>query len=99
MTRALLWGAAIGAGALLMASGPAYAQEEILYRVRAGDSNYCHLKFPAIRPDTLTANRPVLKDPSSGDIVDFYGPCDYNPTGKAEVQAQRDAQQRRLVEE
>ena len=33
--------------------------------------SYCHLKFPAIREETLSWDRPVLKDPSSGDIIDF----------------------------
>ncbi len=52
----------------------------------AGD--YCHLKFPAIRERTLSSAQPVLKDPSEGDIIDFYGPCDHDPLGKEEVKAQ-----------
>ena len=40
---------------------------------------YCHLKFPAIRERTLGWSRPVLKDADSGDIIDFYGPCDHDP--------------------
>jgi hypothetical protein len=51
--------------------------------------SYCHLSFPAIREETLAGDRPVLKDPSSGDIIDFYGPCDTDPLGKDQVQAQR----------
>jgi hypothetical protein len=31
----------------------------------------------------------VLKDASDGDIVDFYGPCDYDPLGQQEVMRQR----------
>jgi len=50
---------------------------------------YCHLKFPTIREDTLFSDRPELKDPSDGDIRDFYGPCDYDPLGKEEVLRQR----------
>ena len=50
---------------------------------------YCHLTFPAIREDTLAGNRSVLKDPSSGDIVDFYGPCDTDPRGRGQIQAQK----------
>jgi hypothetical protein len=50
---------------------------------------YCHLTFPAIREDTLSWDRPVLKDPSEGDIVDFYGSCDHDPLGKEEVASQR----------
>jgi hypothetical protein len=51
--------------------------------------SYCHLTFPAIREDTLSSNRPVLKDPSEGDIIDFYGSCDHDPLGKDEIQSQR----------
>ncbi len=74
-----------------------WAQAEgILFRARVGESNYCHLRFPAIREDTLGSARPILKDPSSGDIIDFYGPCDYDPTGKEAVRAQKLAEQRRF---
>jgi hypothetical protein len=51
--------------------------------------SYCHLRFPAIREDTLSSNRPVLKDPSEGDIIDFYGSCDYDPLGKDEINSQK----------
>ena len=78
---------------------PVQAQAEgILFKVEMPGTNYCHLKFPAIREETLSWNRPVLKDvkdAATGDVIDFYGPCDYDPTGKAAVQAQRhDAQHR-----
>jgi hypothetical protein len=32
----------------------------------------------------------------AGKIIDFYGPCDYDPTGPAEVQAQRNRLLREL---
>ena len=51
--------------------------------------SYCHLTFPAIREDTLSANRPVLKDPSEGDIIDFYGSCDHDPLGEDTINYQR----------
>jgi hypothetical protein len=80
---------------------PVEAQDGILFKLRAGSSNYCHLKFPAIREETLSSNRPVLKDASkdasTGDIIDFYGPCDYDPAGRAAVQAQRNEQQHRWI--
>jgi hypothetical protein len=78
---------------------PVEAQEGILFKAQLPGTNYCHLKFPAIREDTLSSRRPVLKDASkdarTGDIIDFYGPCDYDPTGRAAVQAQRIDQQHR----
>ena len=42
----------------------------------AGD--YCHLKFAAIREETLGSPYPVLKDANEGDIVDFYGSCNHD---------------------
>ena len=51
--------------------------------------SYCHLKFPAIDESTLSSAHPVLKDASSGDIVDFYGSCDHDPLGKDEIWRQR----------
>jgi hypothetical protein len=86
--------AVVSVGVLGMNLLPAEAADGILYKVQAGNTNYCHLKFPAIREDTLHMDRPVLKSPSTGDIVDFYGPCDYDPTGKAALQTQRIQEQR-----
>jgi hypothetical protein len=37
---------------------------------------------------TLSWDRPEL-DADAGRIIDFYGPCDYDPTGVAEIRAQR----------
>jgi hypothetical protein len=38
----------------------------------------------------------MLKDPIEGDIIDFYGPCDYDPLGRAEVLRQKaDARRQR----
>lgn len=92
-STALLWAFGIAAGALIMGTGPANAQDGILLKVQAGETNYCHLKFPAIRPETLSSDRPVLQNPSTGTIIDFYGPCNYDPTGKAAVKAQKLDQQ------
>src|SRR5688500_18644014 len=66
------------------------AAQGVLYKKTTGPSdNYCHLKFPAIQKRTLYSSSPILKDVSEGDIVDFYGPCDYDPLGPEEVRRQR----------
>lgn len=52
------------------------------------DGSYCHMKFPAILEQTLASAQPVLKDASSGDIIDFYGPCSHDPLGDDEVHEQ-----------
>ena len=70
-------------------------QRGIISSVPDGSKSYCFLRFPAIKEDTLYWPQPVLKDPSSGDIVSFYGPCDYDPLGSAEVRRQRDEYRRR----
>lgn len=57
--------------------------------------DYCHLKFPAIREETLGGSRPALKDAASGDLIDFYGPCDHDPAGKDEIQTQTREETRR----
>ena len=71
-----------------------WGAEDVITRVSVPESKYCRLRFPAIREETLSWARPVLKDPSDGDMIDFYGPCDYDPVGKEEVARQK-AQLRR----
>ncbi len=61
-------------------------------------SNYCKIEFPAIREETLHTNRPVLKDWSEGDIIEFEGPCGYDPLGKEEIDVQRAELRRELRE-
>ena len=60
------------------------------------EGTYCHLRFPAIRPSTLASDKPQLKPAKTGDIVDYYGACDYNPVGKEEVLRQKQLYDERL---
>jgi hypothetical protein len=62
--------------------------QESIVKEPAGDTGYCHMKFPPMRAETLSWEQPVL-DEAAGNIVDFYGPCDYSPTGKDAVENQR----------
>src|SRR5215471_15759124 len=50
---------------------------------------YCHQRFPAIDGRSLSSNHPQLKSEDSGDMIDFYGPCDHDPLGKDEVDRQK----------
>jgi hypothetical protein len=59
------------------------------------EGSYCHTKFESIREETLASSRPVLKD--SDDFVDFYGPCNHDPLGKDEIQAQKIEAQHRFA--
>ena len=73
----------------LGAINTAMAADGIIYKQELTPGSYCHLKFPAIREDTLGSDHPALEDPNSGDIIDFYGPCDENPVGKHQVEEQK----------
>ena len=64
------------------------SDDGIISRTSDSDGSYCHLTFPAIRPETLGTNHPQLKSPTEGDIIDFYGPCNHDPLGKDEVGSQ-----------
>ena len=67
----------------------AIAEDGILSKDQLTGTSYCHEKFPAIRQSTLDDSQPALKDSSTGDVIDFYGPCDENPIGNDQVQAQK----------
>jgi hypothetical protein len=71
----------------------ATAEDGILSKDQLTAGSYCHEKFPAIRQGTLDDGQPALKDSSTADVIDFYGPCDENPVGKDQVHEQQlDAQ-------
>ncbi len=61
----------------------------VISKSELAPGSYCNIKFPAIDENSLNSDQPVLKSPSSGDIIDFYGPCDTNPTGPDQVQSQK----------
>jgi hypothetical protein len=76
MSSALFWGV------------PTVSGEEVILKVPSELSAYCHMKFPPIREDTLSWDQPVLNE-NAGNIIDFYGPCDYDPVGAEESRVQR----------
>jgi hypothetical protein len=74
-------------------AGSAIAADEGVLVKEKFSGDYCHMKFPAIRPSTLWTDHPQLKSAQTGDVIDFYGSCDESPTGQDQVQAQRLAEQ------
>lgn len=76
-------------GGFVGASAAPAAADGVLFRVRLDQSGYCHMKFPAIQEGALASNLRVLKDAGTGDIIDFYGPCSYDPAGDQEAWVQR----------
>jgi hypothetical protein len=83
--------AALGLGAVSTRAETAISNDVF------SNGSYCHTKFESIREGTLASSEPVLKDVD--DIVDFYGPCNHDPLGKEEIQAQRIEEQHRFATE
>jgi len=77
----------------------AIAEDGIISKDDASADSYCHEKFPAIREATLGDAKPALQNSSTGEVIDFYGPCDENPVGKDQVQTQRLEEQQRWERE
>jgi hypothetical protein len=73
----------------------AVAANEDTEKVPLSADSYCHEKFPAIRGRTLGTDDPTLKDADTGDVIDFYGPCNESPTGKDQQWEQQLEQQHR----
>ncbi len=67
----------------------ALASDGVLSKDEFTPGSYCHMKFPAIRQRTLATDNPELKNSDTGDVIDFYGPCDESPTGADQVTGQR----------
>jgi hypothetical protein len=51
--------------------------------LKEGSGSSCHMKFRAMEPRSLG------KSATSGDVIDFYGPCDESPTGQTQVWQQK----------
>lgn len=75
LSATLFWGAPVVA-------------EELVEMEVADFGGYCHMKFPPMREHTLSWDKPELNADAEKSI-DFYGPCDYDPTGRDEVNRQR----------
>ena len=66
---------------------PSVEADEMILSVPADTVPYCNLKFPAMREETLSWDRPLFDGASN--TIDFYGPCDHDPLGRDEIRAQR----------
>jgi hypothetical protein len=92
----ILFAALLLAG--VTASGAALAQDGVTQDALTAGA-YCHSEFPAMHAGSLGDEQPALKNADTGDRVDFYGPCDVNPTGADQIQQQRlDDQFRKQIE-
>jgi hypothetical protein len=74
---------------VLGTSGAALAADGVVVEGELNQGSYCHTKFPAMTEHSLGDNQPELKQSTTGDIVDYYGPCDEDPTGKDQIATQK----------
>jgi hypothetical protein len=74
---------------VLGASGAALAADGVVVEGELNPGSYCHMKFPAMTERSLGDNYPQLKQSGTGDVIDFYGPCDEDPTGKDQIASQK----------
>lgn len=73
---------------LLEIASAAIAADGVVSKETFVDGSYCHMKFAPLDWTRSSAEHPVLKNANSGDLIDFYGPCDHDPAGKDEAQKQ-----------
>jgi hypothetical protein len=72
----------------VVTSATAMASDDGLL-LKEGSEGYCHMKFRAMEPRTLGSDNPAPKSANSGDVIDFYGPCDESATGENQVRQQK----------
>jgi hypothetical protein len=84
------------AGVFLLYGSLLWADDAAISRVPDPSGSFCHIRFPAIREDTLFSVQPILKDASEGDILDAYGPCNFDPLGRESILRQRRDHQLRI---
>jgi hypothetical protein len=63
---------------------PSVEAEQMISSIPTDDTEYCHLKFSAIREDPSSWERPVF-DVSTDNIMDFYDVCDHGSLGFEEI--------------
>ena len=71
----------------ITASATAFAADGIIAQDDLTAGSYCHEKFAPIEGRRLASDDPVLRSTPS-DVIDYYGPCDEDPTGKNQVREQ-----------
>src|SRR4030095_1708561 len=74
---------------VLGTSGAALAADGVEVGGQLVPGSYCHEKLPAMPERSLGDNQPELKQSTTGDMVDYYGPCDETPTGNDQIKTQK----------
>jgi len=84
--KSIALSALLAAGLTVGASHALASDAGIVYKQAASeDSDYCHIKYMALTQASLQSGVPEF-NPS--DIVDMYGPCNFDPSSPEEVRKQ-----------
>ena len=51
--------------------------------------SYCPVPISASTPESFLGEQPVLRHPNSGEVIDYYGPCDEIPVGQDQPATER----------
>ena len=90
--KSIALSALLAAGLSAAASHALAGDDGIVYKQAATeDGNYCHIKYMALTQESLHSGVPEF-NPS--DIVDMYGPCNFDPKSPEEVRKQAHAMNR-----
>jgi len=49
----------------------------------------CPTPIRASTPESFLGEQPVLKHPNSGEVIDYYGPCEEIPVGQDQPATER----------
>jgi hypothetical protein len=79
---------------LTVGAGHAKADESgIISKQASSDGTYCHIKYMAFTVESLRSGA-LEFEPS--DVIDRYGPCNFDPKSQQEVKSQLEAARRGL---
>lgn len=84
--KSIALSAVLAAGLTAGANHAVASEDGIVYKQAASEeASYCHIKYMAFTQESMQAGAPEF-NPS--DIVDMYGPCDFDPKSPEEVRKQ-----------
>jgi hypothetical protein len=72
---------------LLFWGVPTVEAGELVIKEAASLNLYCHMQFAEMHADPPSRDWPALET-TAGNVGDFYGPCDHDPTADNAAAAQ-----------
>jgi hypothetical protein len=51
--------------------------------------SHCRMQTKTSTPESFLGMPPLLNVPNSGELIDYYGPCDETPIGQSDLDTQR----------